>query len=40
MNVNVTGAFIYFEIFGIKITQTVVSVLVVTLLLGICGYLL
>lgn len=40
MNVNVTGAFIYFEIFGIKVTQTAVSVLVVTLLLGICGYLL
>lgn len=40
MNVNVTGAFIYFEIFGIKITQTTVSVLIVTILLGVCGYLL
>ena len=40
MNVNVTGPYIYFEVFGIRITQTAVSVLVVTLLLGIAGYLL
>lgn len=40
MNVNVTGAYVYFEVFGIKVTQTAVSVLVVTLLLGIAGFFL
>ena len=39
MNVNVTGAYVYFEIpifGGIPITQTTVSGLVVTLLLCFC----
>lgn len=40
MNVNVTGPYVYFEVFGLRITQTSLSVLVVTLLLGIAGYLL
>ena len=43
MNVNVTGAYIYFSIpifGGIPITQTTVSVCLVTLLLGIAGVLL
>lgn len=43
MNVNVTGPYIYFTIpifGGINITQTTLSLLVVTLLLGIGGYLL
>ena len=43
MNVNVTGPYIYFTIpifGGINITHTTLSLLVVTLLLGIGGYLL
>lgn len=43
MNVNVTGPYIYFTIpilGGINITQTTLSVLVVTLLLGTCAYFL
>ena len=40
MNVNVTGPFIYFEIFGLRITQTVLSLFLVTLALGIAGVLL
>lgn len=40
MNVNVTGAYVYFEVFGIKVTQTALSVLVVTLMLGIAGFFL
>ena len=43
MNVEVTGAYIYFiiPIFGgIPVTQTMLSLLVVTLILGIAGYLL
>ena len=43
MNVNVTGAYIYFTIpvfGGIHITQTTVSVFLVTVLLMIAGYLL
>ncbi len=43
MNVDVTGAYIYFTIpifGGINITQTTLSVLVVTLVLGIASYFL
>ena len=43
MNVNVTGAYIYFYIpifGGIPITQTTVSVFLVTMILGIAGVLL
>ncbi len=43
MNVNVTGPYIYFEIpifGGIPVTQTALSVLVVTVLLSVCGYFL
>lgn len=40
MNVNVTGPFIYFEIWGIRITQTVLSVLLVTVLLCVAGVML
>lgn len=40
MSVNANGAWIYFQIFGINITQTVLSVLLVSLTLGIGGYLL
>ncbi len=40
MNVDVTGAYVYFEFCGIRFTQTALSVLLVTLLLGTCGYLL
>ena len=40
MNVNVTGPFIYFEIWGIRITQTALSVLLVTVLLCISGVML
>ena len=40
MNVNVTGPFIYFEIWGIRITQTALSVLLVTVLLCIAGVML
>ena len=40
MNVNVTGPFIYFEIWGIRITQTALSVLLVTVLLCVAGVML
>ena len=43
MNVNVTGPYIYFTIpifGGINVTQTMLSLLLVTLLLGIASYLL
>ena len=43
MNVNVTGAYIYFTIpifGGIDITQTTVSVFLVTLILGLASYFL
>ena len=43
MNVSVEGAYIYFQIpifGGINVTQTMLSLLLVTLLLGIGGYLL
>ena len=40
MNVNVTGPFIYFEIWGIRITQTALSVLLVTVLLCVVGVML
>ena len=41
MNVDVTGAYIYFSIpifGGIPVTQTMLSLCVVTLLLGFAGY--
>lgn len=43
MNVSVTGAYIYFTIpifGGIPVTQTALSVLIVTVLLSVTGYLL
>ena len=40
MNVNVTGPFIYFEIWGIRVTQTALSVLLVTVLLCVVGVML
>ena len=43
MNVNVTGAYIYFEIpifGGIAVTQTDLSLLVVTILLSLAAYFL
>lgn len=43
MNVNVTGPYIYFTIpilGGINVTQTMLSLLIVTALLGTAGYLL
>ena len=40
MNVNVTGPFIYFEMWGIRITQTALSLLIVTVLLCVAGVML